>query len=76
MVLTRSLTAPSYHCSCPCCVRLVRDGGLMSYGGDPRNCLNGLLIGLRAFSVSRPGDLPFEQPKRTPLSSTSKLPRA
>jgi len=45
--------------------QLVRDGGLMSYGADPKESFAraGDLVA-RIFKGARPADLPFEQPTR------------
>jgi putative tryptophan/tyrosine transport system substrate-binding protein len=47
---------------------LVRDGGLMSYGGDLQESFEraGDLVA-RIFQGAQPGDLPFEQPTRYPF---------
>ena len=45
--------------------QLVRDGGLMSYGADPKESFEraGDFVS-RLFKGARPSDLPFEQPTR------------
>jgi putative ABC transport system substrate-binding protein len=45
--------------------QLVRDGGLMSYGADPKETFAraGDMVA-RIFKGARPADLPFEQPTR------------
>ena len=45
--------------------QLVRDGGLMSYGADPKESFEraGDFVA-RIFKGARPADLPFEQPTR------------
>jgi putative ABC transport system substrate-binding protein len=45
--------------------QLVRDGGLMSYGADPKESFEraGDFVS-RLFKGARPADLPFEQPTR------------
>jgi putative tryptophan/tyrosine transport system substrate-binding protein len=44
---------------------LVRDGGLMSYGPDLRECLERAAAMVdRIFKGERPADLPFEEPTR------------
>lgn len=44
---------------------IVRDGGLMSYGADPRESFAraGALVD-RIFKGAKPAGLPFEQPTR------------
>ena len=56
---------------------LVRDGGLMSYGGDLKESFEraGDLVA-RIFKGARPGDLPFEQPTRYPFVINLKTARA
>ena len=47
---------------------LVRDGGLMSYGGDPKESFERAAeMASRILGGARPGDLPLEQPKRYPF---------
>jgi putative ABC transport system substrate-binding protein len=47
---------------------LVRDGGLMSYGGDPKESFERAAnLAARILEGARPGDLPFEQPTRYPF---------
>lgn len=47
---------------------LVRDGGLMSYGGDPKESFERAAdFAARIFNGARPADLPFEQPTRYPF---------
>jgi putative ABC transport system substrate-binding protein len=44
---------------------IVRDGGLMSYGADPRESFERTAaLAARIFKGERPADLPFEQPTR------------
>jgi len=55
----------------------VRDGGLMSYGADLKECVNraaGLVA--RIFIGARPADLPFEEPAHYPLVISFKTARA
>ena len=56
---------------------LVRDGGLMSYGGDMQECFEraGALVA-RLFTGAKPADLPFEQPTRYPFVVNLKTARA
>jgi putative tryptophan/tyrosine transport system substrate-binding protein len=56
---------------------LVRDGGLMSYGGDLRESFEraGDLVA-RIFKGTQPGDLPFEQPTRYPFVINLKTAKA
>jgi putative ABC transport system substrate-binding protein len=56
---------------------LVRDGGLMSYGGDLKESFEraGDLVA-RIFKGAQPGDLPFEQPTRYPLVINLKTAKA
>ncbi len=43
----------------------ARDGGLMSYGADPRESLTRAASMIdRIFKGAKPGDIPFEQPTR------------
>jgi putative ABC transport system substrate-binding protein len=43
----------------------ARDGGLMSYGADLRECLTRAASMIdRIFKGAKPGDIPFEQPTR------------
>jgi putative tryptophan/tyrosine transport system substrate-binding protein len=48
--------------------QFVRDGGLMSYGADPKESFEraGDLVA-QIFKGARPADLPFEQPTRYPF---------
>ena len=47
---------------------LVREGGLMSYGGDDRESFErGAVLVDRIFKGTKPGELPFEQPTRYPF---------
>ena len=48
--------------------QFVRDGGLMSYGADPRESFEraGDFVS-QIFSGKRPADIPFEQPTRYPF---------
>ncbi len=56
---------------------LVRDGGLMSYGGDLKELFEraGDLVA-RIFKGAQPGDLPFEQPTRYPFVINLKTAKA
>jgi putative ABC transport system substrate-binding protein len=56
---------------------LVRDGGLMSYGGDLKESFEraGDLVA-RMFKGAQPGDLPFEQPTRYPFVINLKTAKA
>ena len=56
---------------------LVRDGGLMSYGGDLKESFEraGDLVA-RLFKGAQPGDLPFEQPTRYPFVINLKTAKA
>jgi len=56
---------------------LVRDGGLMSYGGDLKESFEraGDLVA-RIFKGAQPGDLPFEQPTRYPFVINMKTAKA
>src|SRR6266404_901232 len=56
---------------------LVRDGGLMSYGGDLKESFEraGDLVS-RIFKGARPADLPFEQPTRYPFVVNMKTAKA
>jgi putative ABC transport system substrate-binding protein len=56
---------------------LVRDGGLMSYGGDLKESFEraGDLVA-RIFKGAQPGDLPFEQPTRYPFVINLKVAKA
>ena len=48
---------------------LVRDGGLMSYGPDLKECLERVAAMVdRIFKGERPRDLPFEEPTRYPFA--------
>ena len=48
---------------------LVRDGGLMSYGPDLRECLERAAAMVdRIFKGAKPADLPFEEPTRYPFA--------
>jgi putative ABC transport system substrate-binding protein len=54
---------------------LVRDGGLMSYGGDLKESFDGDLVS-RIFKGARPAELPFEQPTRYPFVINMKTAKA
>ena len=56
---------------------LVREGGLMSYGGDTKECFEraGDLVD-RLFKGAKPADLPFEQPTRYPFLINLKTAKA
>jgi putative ABC transport system substrate-binding protein len=56
---------------------LVRDGGLMSYGGDLKESFEraGDLVS-RIFKGAQPADLPFEQPTRYPFVVNMKTAKA
>ena len=48
---------------------LVRDGGLMSYGPDLKECLQRSAAMVdRVFKGDRPADLPFEEPTHYPFA--------
>jgi len=56
---------------------LVRDGGLMSYGGDPKESFERAAdLAARIFNGARPGDLPFEHPTRYPFVINLKTAKA
>ena len=56
---------------------LVRDGGLMSYGGDPKESFERAAdFAARIFNGARPADLPFEQPTRYPFVINLKTAKA
>ena len=56
---------------------LVRDGGLMSYGGDPKESFQRAAdLAARIFNGSQPGDLPFEHPTRYPFVINLKTAKA
>jgi putative tryptophan/tyrosine transport system substrate-binding protein len=56
---------------------LVRDGGLMSYGGDlEESCERAGDLVARIFKGARPGDLPFEQPTHYPFVINLKTAKA
>jgi len=56
---------------------LVRDGGLMSYGGDlEESCERAGDLVARIFRGARPGDLPFEQPTHYPFVINLKTAKA
>ena len=56
---------------------LVRDGGLMSYGPDLKECLEraAAMVDL-IFKGAKPSDLPFEQPTRYPFAINLKTAKA
>ncbi len=55
----------------------VRDGGLMSYGPDLKECVGRAAeLVARIFNGARPADLPFEEPTRYPLVISLKTARA
>lgn len=56
---------------------LARDGGLMAYGPDLKECLDtaATMVG-RIFKGARPADLPFEQPTRYPFALNLKTAKA
>jgi putative ABC transport system substrate-binding protein len=46
----------------------VRDGGLMSYGSDPKESFERVAdMAAKIFKGARPADIPFEQPTRYPF---------
>ena len=48
---------------------LVRDGGLMSYGPDLKECLERVAVMVdRIFKGEQPRDLPFEEPTHYPFA--------
>ena len=56
---------------------LVRDGGLMSYGSDPKESFERAAdFAARIFKGARPGDLPFERPTRYPFVINLKTAKA
>jgi putative ABC transport system substrate-binding protein len=56
---------------------LVRDGGLMSYGADPKESFERAGdLAARIFNGARPADLPFEQPVRYPFVINLKTAKA
>jgi putative ABC transport system substrate-binding protein len=56
---------------------LVREGGLMSYGGDDRETFErAAALVDRIFKGAKPADLPFEQPTRYPFVINLKTARA
>ena len=56
---------------------LVRDGGLMSYGGDPKESFERAAdLAARIFNGAKPGDLPFEHPTRYPFVINLKTAKA
>jgi putative ABC transport system substrate-binding protein len=56
---------------------LVRDGGLMSYGGDPKESFERAAdLAARIFNGAQPGDLPFEHPTRYPFVINLKTAKA
>jgi putative tryptophan/tyrosine transport system substrate-binding protein len=56
---------------------LVRDGGLMSYGPDLKECVErAAAMADRIFKGERPADLPFEQPTRYPFAINLKTANA
>jgi putative ABC transport system substrate-binding protein len=56
---------------------LVRDGGLMSYGPDLKECLErAAALVDRVFKGDRPADLPFEEPTRYPFALNMKTAQA
>ena len=58
--------------------QLVREGGLMSYGGDVQaNCFERAAdLVDRIFKGAKPADLPFEQPTRYPFLINLKTAKA
>jgi len=55
----------------------VRDGGLMSYGPDLSESFErAAALAARIFNGANPGDLPFEQPTRYPLTLNLKTAKA
>jgi putative ABC transport system substrate-binding protein len=56
---------------------LVRDGGLMSYGPDLKECLErAAALVDRVFKGDKPADLPFEEPTRYPFAINMKTAQA
>jgi putative ABC transport system substrate-binding protein len=56
---------------------LVRDGGLMSYGSDPKESFERAAdFAARIFKGARPADLPFERPTRYPFVINLKTAKA
>jgi putative tryptophan/tyrosine transport system substrate-binding protein len=56
---------------------LVREGGLMSYGGDDRESFERAAVLVeRIFKGARPAELPFEQPTRYPFVINLKTAKA
>lgn len=56
---------------------LVRDGGLMSYGPDLKECLErAAALADRVFKGEKPRDLPFEEPTRYPFAINLKTAQA
>ena len=56
---------------------LVRDGGLMSYGPDLKECLERVAAMVdRIFKGDRPADLPFEEPTHYPFAINLKTAKA
>ena len=57
--------------------QFVRDGGLMSYGADPKESFERAAdFVARIFNGARPADLPFEQPTRYPFVVNLKTAKA
>jgi putative ABC transport system substrate-binding protein len=55
----------------------VRDGGLMSYGPDLKECVGAAAdLAARIFNGSTPADLPFEEPTHYPLVINLKVAKA
>jgi putative tryptophan/tyrosine transport system substrate-binding protein len=55
----------------------VRDGGLMSYGPDLKECIGAAAdLSARIFNGASPADLPFEEPTRYPLVINLKVAKA
>lgn len=56
---------------------LVRDGGLISYGPDLKECLERVAAMVdRIFKGDRPADLPFEEPTHYPFAINLKTAKA
>jgi putative tryptophan/tyrosine transport system substrate-binding protein len=56
---------------------LARDGGLMSYGGDPKESFERAAdLAARILNGTQPSDLPFERPTRYPFVINLKIARA
>jgi len=56
---------------------LAREGGLMSYGGDTKECFERAAdLVDRLFKGAKPADLPFEQPTRYPFLINLKTAKA